>query len=755
MMVKHYRATIRGAVQGVGYRPFVYELAYDLGITGTVKNTSSGVDVEVFGKQKQLDRFIERLSSDAPPLAKVESVDLITLPSVNQLRVPNTFEIAPSHVESEQSAFITPDSSICEECLEELFDRSNRRYHYPFINCTNCGPRFTIVKDIPYDRPSTTMASFVMCKACQTEYETVSNRRFHAQPNGCPDCGPTLSLSVEEAQRSLADGEIIAVKGLGGFHLACDAQNEKAVNRLRASKHRWGKPFAIMVADLASAEKICTLTDEEEKALFSHQRPIVLLRKRPDCNLPDQIAPRLNRIGVMLPYTPLHYLLLANGPSALVMTSGNFSDEPIVYADKDAADRLSPIADEILTHNRPIHMRCDDSVIQVIGGKPHFLRRSRGYAPLPIQLDQPVVQSILAVGGQQKNTFCLANNQHAFLSHHVGGLNNVAAVESFREGINHFQKLFEIKPEVIACDMHPDYYSTQYASEFNELEVIQVQHHHAHVASVMAEHRLQEPIIGVAFDGSGYGTDETIWGGEFFVVDLDGFERVAHLEHLLLPGGEKAIHEPWRVAAGWMYAQLGDDWVDQNVLFCQTLDRSTWNLIQQIIDKDINTPLSSSIGRLFDAVAVVSGIFNQRSVQYEGQAAIELAALADPTLTEEKYSLPLTDSVIKTDQLLLALLCDLKEKIPNEIIATKFHNGIVEMIVSVCQDLRTVYNLNQVALSGGVFQNRTLVEQVSNKLACSKFEIYLNEKVPCNDGGLALGQIAVANAHLIKRKLCV
>ncbi len=768
-MTERRRIQVHGIVQGVGFRPFVYNLATRANLSGYVLNDAAGVTIEVEGESPVLNEFVAALRAEAPPLALVERITAEALPLLgNGLQ----FAIAESRSAETRRAFISPDVATCDDCLHELFDPTDRRYHYPFINCTHCGPRFTIIRDVPYDRPLTTMAAFAMCADCRREYDDPCDRRFHAQPNACPKCGPRLRLTstysghalaeesdaLEAAQIFLADGHILAIKGLGGYHLACDAANPEAVRRLRSRKHRWDKPFALMAADLAAVEALCDVSDSERALLTDRRRPIMLLRNK--LSSPSKkgaggegvaldVAPQQNTLGVMLPYTPQHHLLFANADYRwLVMTSGNVSDEPIAYRDYDAFERLAPLADAFLVHDRDIHMRCDDSVMRVVRGIEVPLRRSRGYAPQPLPMSFEFTQPILAVGAHLKNTFCLGKGHYAFLSHHIGDLDNLETWQSFREGIEHFKRLFDIEPDVIAHDLHPDYLSTQWAISHHAKRskiIIPVQHHHAHIASVLAEHGLTGPVIGAAFDGTGYGTDETIWGGEFLVADLADFERVAHLAYVPLPGGEQAIHQPWRVAAAWLQKLYGDEWLDWPLDFSRKVDRQTWAVLRQMMGRGVNCPLTSSMGRLFDAVAALLGLRNE--VRYEGQAAVELEAIADETV-REGYEFDLHGPVADPTPVFNDLLSDLRSGRPTPVISARFHNAVAALVTTVCLRMRAERGLNTVALSGGVFQNAFLLARTLDLLSALEFETYINQRVPPNDGGIALGQAAVAAARI-------
>jgi len=775
-------------VQGVGFRPFVYGLATRLDLKGWVCNTSSGVVIEIEGGADAMNEFRLALTLDAPPLARIDHLAVEPLPLNHFTR----FEIRES--ESQPHAFqpISPDISICPDCLRELFDPKDRRYLYPFINCTNCGPRFTSITDIPYDRPKTTMASFEMCEDCAREYHDPLNRRFHAQPVACAKCGPKVWLvnskqlsvnsdqssvssdqlsairnpqsAIEEAQRLVSEGKIIAIKGLGGFHLACDATNENAVTELRRRKGRIDKPFALMMPDVETVERYCFLSSEERALLESRERPIVLLMKREHADHPiaHSVAPHQHTLGVMLPYTPLHYLLLHPSREAfiihpLVMTSGNFSEEPIATRNDDAITRLAPLADAFLIHDRDIHTRVDDSVVRVITtdsiSNPQSLitnsqllplRRSRGYAPYPVKLPFNV-PPLLAVGGELKNTFCVARDHYAFLSHHIGDMENLETLKSFEDGVTHFQNLFRINPEIIAHDLHPDYFSTRYALRTLRAHSairIPVQHHHAHIASCMAEnnHKGDRSVIGVAFDGTGLGSDGAIWGGEFLIANYKSFDRAAHLAYIPLPGGDAATRKPARVAFSHLLAANVP--LDLDLPPLAALSSTEQNIITKQIANGLNSPLTSSMGRLFDAVASIIGV--RQEVNYEGQAAIELEAIVDP---DEKglYEFSVEQDAILPNAVIQSVVNDFRARVPTPIIAARFHNGVATMIRDVCIRLREQHAINQVALSGGVFQNVTLLSKALTLLHGADFEVLTHHLVPPNDGGIALGQAVIAS----------
>ncbi len=770
-MRERRRIVVQGIVQGVGFRPFVYGLAQQHALVGQVHNDTAGVTIEAEGDAAALEAFTRAMREQPPALAVVERVAWEALP----LHGDSAFVIDASQHGPAKQALVSPDAAVCDDCRRELFDPADRRYHYPFINCTNCGPRYSIIRDVPYDRPSTTMAAFRLCAACQQEYDDPGDRRFHAQPVACPVCGPHVRLVSDqqtiaagqdarvlaEAQRLLADGAILAIKGLGGYHLACDAGNAAAVARLRARKRRWDKPFALMAADLAAAETVCEVDAAGSAALLDRRRPIVLLPRRPVGALAPAVAPRLNNLGLMLPYTPLHYLLFAEAPyQLLVMTSGNASDEPIAFEDDDAFKRLAALADAFLTHDRAIHTRVDDSVVRVVPlpaavcGQPMAdyqlpitLRRARGYAPQPLAVPFEFRQPVLAVGAHLKNTFCLGKGRYALLSPHIGDLDNLETLLAFRAGVTHLERLFDVTPQVIAHDLHPDYLSSQFAFEAHNVRRFAVQHHHAHIASVLAEHGLAGPVIGLAFDGTGLGADGTLWGGEFLVADLAGFERAAYLEPVPLPGGEQAVRQPWRVAAAWLQKLYGDDWSSWPVNFPRQADRATAAALRQMIAQRINSPLTSSMGRLFDALAALLGL--RETVTYEGQAAIELEAIADLS-THAAYPFGQRRPAVDLAPLFEAVLADLRAGIGAPVISARFHNAVAGLAADVCVELRQERGLNRVALSGGVFQNVLLLARTLERLAALGFETYTNQRVPPNDGGIAFGQAAVAAARLAK-----
>jgi len=756
-MIKRAVINITGIVQGIGFRPFIYNLARSHSIRGWVLNNEKGVFIEAESEGGNLDYFIRNIPRLAPPLARIETFEI-------RLTEPHGythFEIRKSEEAQEKFVLISPDVATCDQCLSELFSFQNFRHRYPFINCTLCGPRFTIIKDIPYDRHKTTMAPFRMCPVCQGEYEDPSNRRFHAQPNACPACGPSLELKdrrgqevpdhpVEKALDLLGKGSIVAIKGLGGFHLACDAKNQNAVSALRSRKIREDKPFAVMCRDMEEVRKHCEVNQEEERLLLSVERPIVILKRKKDSAIAHAVAPYQDTLGVMLPYSPLHHLLLNVPLKTLVMTSGNMSDEPIAYKNEEAINRLKNIADYFLLHNREIHMRCDDSVTRVFEEKPYILRRSRGYVPFPIKLPYPV-EMILACGGELKNTFCLTRGQYAFLSHHIGDLENLETLTSFEEGIEHFKRLFYIEPKAVAYDLHPDYLSTKYALSIPDLPKVEIQHHHAHIVSCMAENGIEGDVMGVALDGTGFGTDGTIWGGEFLKANLREFDRLAHLKKVPMPGGSMAIRQPWRMAMAYLSEAFGDGLKALNIGLLKRMDSKKWDILKRAIEKKINTPWTSSMGRLFDAISSLLSIRDE--VNYEGQAAIELEMIADKEIKETYPFYLLKEEspfVIDSTGVIRGVVGDLTEGVSNSKISGKFHRTIARMILETCEALRNEEGLNRVVLSGGVFQNLLLLSLVTKDLRNSGFEVYIHRLVPANDGGISLGQAVICHARLFQ-----
>ncbi len=749
------RIKITGVVQGVGFRPFVYQLAQEHGLLGWVCNTSAGVEIKAEGKEGALERFLLDLRAKAPPLARIESLSAAEVEPSGYDR----FEIRSSRAQEGRYLLISPDIATCQDCKRELLDPSDRRYRYPFTNCTNCGPRFTIIEDIPYDRPKTTMRAFTMCPKCRSEYEDPSDRRFHAQPNACPVCGPSLTLTdshlrtilgdpLSSAAQLLKGGKIVAVKGLGGFHLACDATNEEAVKRMRERKGRPAKPLAVMMATLEEIEEHCQISSEEARLLTSSQCPILLLPWKSESTISQAVAPRNRYMGVMLPYTPLHHLLLRETGRPLVMTSGNRGDEPMAK-DNGEVTRLQELADFFLLHDRDIHVRCDDSV-WMVEGSPQPLRRARGYAPYPIHLPFPA-QEVLACGGEEKNTFCFTKERYAFLSQHIGDLQNLETLDYFEKSIEHYKALFRLQPGIIAHDLHPEYLSTKYALEvaarFDHL--VPVQHHHAHIVSCMIDNGVEDKVIGVAFDGTGYGLDGHIWGGEFLIADLDDFQRMGHFEYLPMPGGEAAIRRPYRLAAGYLYTLLGEI---PPLPFLAEIDDLEVEVIMKQIGKRLNTPLTSSCGRLFDAVSALLGVRGE--ISYEAQAAIELEMLASEAEAQGSYPFSIVEqkgvNIVQLKELLEAIVADLREGVSIPIIGLKFHESVVAIIVEMCRRISVAPGLKGVALSGGVFQNRLLLRKTKEALRQAGFTPYTHHQVPTNDGGISLGQAIVAHTKTMR-----
>ncbi len=798
------RISVKGIVQGVGFRPFVYNLAESLNLKGFVMNSSDGVTIDIEGEN--VASFIDRLAKEAPPLSQVMGVDITPMPYYGY----QDFQILESR-DNGSFTLVSPDVSICNECLREMLDENNRRYLYPFTNCTNCGPRYTITRTIPYDRPNTTMSVFEMCMQCESEYNNPKDRRFHAQPNACPLCGPNVQLKakseklkvyekgnpIEATIRLLKRGKIVAIKGLGGFHIACDAANKRAVERLRLRKRKSNKPFALMSPDVETIKKFCEVSEDEKELLISNKRPIVLLRKkeRNDKSLPEAIAPNNKYLGFMLPYTPIHYLLffypinenfrrlkpattslglatddyqLTTNFDALVMTSGNLSEEPIVIDNAEAVAKLSDIADAFLLHNRDIFMRVDDSVVrvtsdelrvmsnnnetlsQVTGHGPlSFIRRSRGYVPDPISL-QDDGPEVLGCGADIKNTFTFTKGRHAIPSQHIGDMENYETLRFFEESLYNLKSVYRVKPEAIAYDLHPGYLSTQWAMRQEGIEKFGIQHHYAHVASVMAEHGIKDKVIGVAFDGAGYGIDGNLWGGEFLIGDIEGFKRAGHFRYVPMPGGEMAVKQPWRMAVSYIKDAVDSDLMRylEEIGFVERYGYETILQVASISEKRDFSPMTSGAGRLFDAVSAMLGICDKNT--FEGEAAIALEAVALSDIDEDypvdiKFKEPME---IDFSQTILRITDDLTRGVDKGVIASKFHNTVVTVILRVVQELCARHGLRDVVLSGGVFQNIYLLKNIISKLRFAGMDVYINEKVPCNDAGISLGQ-----AYIIRERL--
>ena len=781
-----YEIVITGIVQGVGFRPFIYNLAIELGLNGWVSNKGSDVIIFIDATQQQMNNFVTLIRQKAPVLSKIQSISTRQL-SLNRF---SSFEIRKSEVAQEGVVFISPDVCTCHNCINELKDPKDKRYQYPFINCTDCGPRFSIIKGVPYDRHNTTMNCFKMCSFCEGQYVNPADRRYHAQPVCCFDCGPELYFKLAGEHNCVADGEtgnsaihraaqhiqqgkIVAIKGIGGYHLCCSATSETAVHRLRTRKHRDNKPFAIMVKDIDTVNKYCFVNAEEEKLLTSTAAPIVLLEKRGEY-LPHQIAPQNNYLGVMLPYTPVHHLLFecAELPEALVMTSGNLSSEPIFYKDDEAFEGLNEIADAFLYTDREIFMRTDDSVTRVFRGKPYILRRSRGYVPLPIKLDIDTlldktnmsVTEVLACGGELKNAFCVNKGEYFYMSHHIGDLENEDTNLSFRQAVEHFEHMFSITPEAVAYDLHPNYFSSQYGRQ-RTAKQLGIQHHKAHIASCMAENALSGDVIGIAFDGTGYGEDGAIWGGEFFYGSYNDFKRAGHLEYVSMPGGDGAIKHPWRMALSYIKkADRLDYIIDKEGKYSfNDIKSENINFILKMLDKNINCQKTSSMGRFFDAAAAIAGI--RADITYEGEAAIMLEYYAsnflkqnnvgsgDKDVSSYEVVISQQDSgfVVETDSIISSLIDDIVDKKPIGFVAAKFHKTVADMVLKGCIRIRQTTALDRVCLSGGVFQNITLLELCIDLLEAHGFTVFVHSEVPTNDGGIALGQAVMAIAALDNR----
>lgn len=751
---------VSGIVQGVGFRPFVYQLAQGYQLCGQVSNTAAGVALHVEGTPDDVDAFIFDLGNKPPPLAHI--VDIVAREVSPQAY--DGFTIIKSRGGDFRSTLISPDVAVCDDCLAEMFDPQDRRFGYPFINCTNCGPRYTIIDDIPYDRPKTAMRHFVMCPRCQAEYDDPNNRRFHAQPNACPQCGPQVSLyedrhsfvetkdPIAHSAQLIKSGRIVALKGLGGYHLCVDALNDQAVERLRERKHREEKPLAVMSIDVETVSTYACVTAAEKNLLSSIQRPIVLLAKKKPEKLAFSVAPRNQYYGVMLPYTPLHYLLLQHGFAALVMTSANLSDEPIAIDNDDALERLKDIADGFLIHDRDIYLRSDDTIVRRAGHETRQIRRSRGFVPTPIFL-KTKIPSILACGAELKNTVCLTKGNQAFVSQHIGDLENLATEKFFQLTIDHLQRILDIAPEQVVCDLHPDYLSTLWAKSQQGVTLQQVQHHFAHVAACMAENRIAEPVIGLAFDGTGYGADGTVWGGEILVADLAGYRRAAHFETVPMPGSAAAIKAPIRMALAYLHQVYGQGLWDLGLPAIEAMDHSQADVIVKMCRQRINAPMTSSLGRLFDGVAAIIGL--RQTVAFEGQAAMELEMMADDA-NNEHYDFG-WQSWAEIQQIALApiisgVVDDVRAGMPAFIIGRKFHNTIVNGCADLCAAISSAYGLNQVVLSGGCFQNRLLLEGLTEALTQKGLEVFNHRLVPANDGGISLGQAAIAGALASGRK---
>jgi hydrogenase maturation protein HypF len=760
---------VHGTVQGVGFRPYVYRLAAELELGGFILNDERGVLLEAEGEPARVEAFLRRLPAEAPPLASVERLERSEITPRGEAE----FEIRESERAGEPEALVSSDTATCAECLAELFDPADRRHRYPFTNCTNCGPRFTIVRDVPYDRPLTTMAGFQMCDLCRAEYEDPLDRRFHAQPNACPDCGPRAWIAdasgreqdpaphrdvIEAAAGLLSEGRVLAIKGVGGFHLVCAAADERAVAALRAAKHREDKPFALMAPSLEVTRGMVELSAGEEALISGPERPIVIARRRPAAAVAASVAPRSGDLGVMLPYSPLHHLLLHDVGRTLVMTSGNVSDEPIAYRDEDALERLGAIVDGFLLHDRPIETRTDDSVLRALSPevrpRPLLLRRSRGYVPRSVELPVRASRPLLACGAELKSTFCVAKGTRAWISHHIGDLQNWQTLESFRKGIEHFERLFAITPSLVVHDLHPDYLSTRYALEREDPEPVAVQHHHAHLAGCLAEHGQEVAAVGAIYDGTGYGPDGAVWGGELLVGDLRGYERAGHMFPVRMPGGEAAIREPWRMLCAWLVAALAEERPGIPPPLQGRVDPRAWDAVCGMIASGISSPLTTSVGRLFDAVSALCGV--KERVNYEGQAAAELEGLSDAT-ARDGYPMPTIEArdegpesgavILDAREAVRAALDDVVRGAGPERVGGRFHASLACATASALIVEAERRGTDTAVLSGGVFQNRLLLERVAVPLGQAGMRVLVPERLPPNDGGIAYGQAAVAAAR--------
>jgi hydrogenase maturation protein HypF len=756
---KRLRATVRGAVQGVGFRPFVYRLASELNLKGWVNNSSQGVHLEVEGVQENLKVFLARLQSENPPRSDIQSIES----SVDPAKGFADFRIRSSEKNGLKSALVLPDIATCTDCLSEVFDPDDRRYLYPFTNCTHCGPRYSIIESLPYDRANTTMKSFTMCGECLSEYNDPANRRFHAQPNACPACGPKLqyrdgngkvlcddAYALSEAADAIRHGKIVAVKGLGGFHLLVDAANDKAVVELRKRKHREAKPLALMMPDVGEVKNVCDVSALEESLLDSPERPIVILKsKKSSASVSSHVAPGNPYLGCMLPYTPLHHLLMRELSFPVVATSGNLSDEPICIDEKEALSRLNGIADFFLVHDRPIVRHVDDSIVKVMAGREMILRRARGYSPLPIKRKQRD-EKVLAVGAHLKNTIAASAGDQTFISQHIGDLETTQAIEAFENVIGSLDGLYEIVPEIVACDAHPDYTSTRFAQNA-DLPVVRVQHHYAHVLSCMAENGLEPPALGIAWDGTGFGDDGTIWGGEFLRIGTDGYDRVAHFRTFPLPGGEIAIREPRRSALGMLYSVFGERVLSMGDLEpLRAFNKKETKLLVNLLEQGINSPLTSSVGRLFDAVASIAGIRNIAG--FEGQAAMDLEFCLDGIRTDELYDFSIEDkpngcALVDWAPAIIGIVADVRSSVSSALISARFHNMLAETIVAISKRIGET----AIALSGGCFQNKYLLERALRRLNEDGFKPYWHRLVPTNDGGIALGQTLATDMMIAQR----
>ena len=755
-MIIAKKIVVKGIVQGVGFRPFIYKNATKNNLKGFVNNTSKGVFIEVEGYEEDITSFIEEIKHKPPVLSKVTDIKIID----KEIEGYTNFKIIESKEEEEAITLISPDIAICDDCLRDIRDKNNRRYRYAFTNCTNCGPRFSITKKVPYDRENTTMDVFQMCSECREEYNDPLNRRFHAQPNGCSKCGPRVYICnkegneiisndpIKDIAKEIKNGKIVAIKGIGGFHLACDAKNKEVINELRKRKKRPRKPLAVMMRDIETVKKYCDVNELEERILLGNKKPILLLDKKRNSLLPKELTNYQNgKLGVMLPYTPVHHILFSEDIDILVMTSANISGEPMVYKNHEAIEKLKGIADFYLMNNRHIYIPIDDSVSRVILGKERVLRNARGYAPKSMEIKDMAYS--IALGANSNNTFAIANNENIFFSNYIGDLANYNTWQHYINSLEHMKGIYKIDPKSYFYDLHPNFYQNELLKEI-KTKKIGIQHHHAHIVACMAEHSLEEDVIGIAFDGTGYGIDGKLWGGEFFICDKERFKRLAHLNYVALPGGEGAIREPWKIAISYLYDIFKEDYA---AYVPKHLQEKKHQIITEIIKKDINSPKASSIGRLFDAVAALLGF--DAKITFQGEAAIDLENLCcrdDQSFYQYNISLEDGIYIIDCKPLIKSVVIEVIDGIDKELIARRFHNTIIKFTIELCEILRKEYNLSSVVLSGGVFQNEILLINVYKELIKRDFKVYIHEQIPANDEGISIGQMIIGN-EILKKEL--
>lgn len=755
-MIIAKKIVVKGIVQGVGFRPFIYKNATKNNLKGFVNNTSKGVFIEVEGYEEDITSFIEEIKHKPPVLSKVTDIKIID----KEIEGYTNFKIIESKEEEEAITLISPDIAICDDCLRDIRDKNNRRYRYAFTNCTNCGPRFSITKKVPYDRENTTMDVFQMCSECREEYNDPLNRRFHAQPNGCSKCGPRVYICNKEGNeiisndpikdivKEIKNGKIVAIKGIGGFHLACDAKNKEVINELRKRKKRPRKPLAVMMRGIETVKKYCDVNELEERILLGNKKPILLLDKKRNSLLPKELTNYQNgKLGVMLPYTPVHHILFSEDIDILVMTSANISGEPMVYKNHEAIEKLKGIADFYLMNNRHIYIPIDDSVSRVILGKERVLRNARGYAPKSMEIKDMAYS--IALGANSNNTFAIANNENIFFSNYIGDLANYNTWQHYINSLEHMKGIYKIDPKSYFYDLHPNFYQNELLKEI-KTKKIGIQHHHAHIVACMAEHSLEEEVIGIAFDGTGYGIDGKLWGGEFFICDKERFKRLAHLNYVALPGGEGAIREPWKIAISYLYDIFKEDYA---AYVPKHLQEKKHQIITEIIKKDINSPKASSIGRLFDAVAALLGF--DAKITFQGEAAIDLENLCcrdDQSFYQYNISLEDGIYIIDCKPLIKSVVIEVIDGIDKELIARRFHNTIIKFTIELCEILRKEYNLSSVVLSGGVFQNEILLINIYEELIKKDFKVHIHEQIPANDEGISIGQMIIGN-EILKKEL--